>query len=451
MTSRVAIIGSGISGLSAAHLLNKRPGVEISLFEANDYYGGHTHTVDMLASTPKGVQSYPVDTGFLVFNERTYPHLIALFKELRIPTAPSDMSFSVQAPKDEFNNLEWSGTSINSVFAQRKNLLNLDFLCMLKDIIRFNALATSLATVASSSESNKPLLDFLIEHKFNSSFINWYLLPMLGCIWSCPPDQMLSFPVSTMVSFCHNHGLLQVSNRPRWFTVKGGAKQYVDIITNEIKRKYLNTPVLRLERDNGLIQVVTSRGRQEFDHVIIASHADQALRMLGDPSELERAVLGAFKFKDNTAVLHTDSTVLPRKRLAWAAWNFQSHALHDSALGKKLYPQGGATFPNVCLHYYLNKLQPLPFNEPVIVTLNPISEIEPKKIAATYSYAHPIFDLESTASQQKMHLIQGRLNTWYAGAWMGYGFHEDGHKAGLSAAKELLLKIESQGAVERRL
>jgi predicted NAD/FAD-binding protein len=444
MTSRVAIIGSGISGLSAAHLLNKHPGVEVSLFEANDYYGGHTHTVDMLASTPQGLQSYPVDTGFLVFNERTYPNLIALFKELCIPTALSDMSFSVQAPKDQYNNLEWSGTSLNSVFSQRKNLLNLDFLCMLKDIIRFNSLATSLATHPNSGVLNKPLNDFLIEHKFNSYFINWYLLPMLGCIWSCPADQMLAFPVSTMISFCHNHGLLQVSNRPRWFTVKGGSKQYVEIITNQIKRKYTNTPVLRIERDNGLIHVVSERGREEFDHVIIASHADQALGMLGDPCGLEQDVLGAFKFKDNTAILHTDSTVLPSKRLAWAAWNFQSHALHGSTFGRQQLGEGDGAFPNVCLHYYLNKLQPLPFNEPVIVSLNPINEIDSKKIAATFNYTHPIFDLKSTAAQQRMHLIQGRLNTWYAGAWMGYGFHEDGHKAGLSAAKALLLKLEPE-------
>jgi predicted NAD/FAD-binding protein len=447
MTTRIAIVGSGISGLSAAHVLKKHPKIEVSLYEANDYYGGHTHTVNVQAQTHSGVQSYPVDTGFLVFNERTYPKLIALFKELNIPTALSEMSFSVQAPKNESELIEWSGSSINSVFAQRKNLFNLDFLSMLKDILRFNSLTTSLALSEKNDALNTPLIEFLREHKFNSFFIHWYLLPMLGCIWSCPPDQMLAFPVSTMIRFCHNHGLLQVSNRPRWYTVAGGAKQYVDIITSSITHKYLNTPVLNIERAGETVYVDSARGRDEFKHVIIASHADQALKMLRNPTDLEKNLLGAFKFKDNTAILHTDHKVLPCKKLAWAAWNFESNTSHTKDLNTQDSHSKISTLPSVCLHYYLNKLQPLPFVEPVIVSLNPIREIDSSKISAVFNYTHPIFDLGTNRAQEQMVNIQGKQNTWFAGAWMSYGFHEDGHKAGDAVANSLLKHLEQEGTL----
>jgi predicted NAD/FAD-binding protein len=443
MTHRIAIIGSGISGLSAAYYLNKHPDVEVTLFEANDYFGGHTHTVDIEGETSHGMQSYPVDTGFLVFNERTYPKLISLFKELSIPTAYSDMSFSVQAPRTSTSTLEWSGSSLNTVFAQRKNVLSPSFLAMLKDILRFNRMTTQLAQAPHSLEMEVPLNDFLKHHQFNSQFINWYLLPMLGCIWSCPPDQMLAFPLATMIRFCHNHGLLQVTNRPKWFTVAGGAKQYVSAIVSQLKRAYLNTPVLGIKRNANSIIITSSRGEEEFERLIISTHADQALKMLDAPTNEESSMLGAFKFKDNIAVLHKDEKILPSKKLAWAAWNFESSNLLSASQDVQQSKENGGG--SVCLHYYLNKLQPTPFIEPIVVSLNPIRDIDPSKITATFNYSHPIFDLSTVKAQNQIHTIQGSLNTWYAGAWLGYGFHEDGLKSGEAAAKSVLASLFTPG------
>ena len=444
MTYRIAIVGSGIAGLSAAHALQKHPQVQVSLFEANDYFGGHTHTVDIQAQTTTGVKSYPVDTGFLVFNERTYPQLIALFEELNIPTAYSDMSFSVQAPTQNAERLEWSGTSLNSVFCQRKNLFSKPFWSMLGDLLRFNKLTTQLAQTGDSQELDVALHLFLEEHKFSAEFINWYLLPMLGCIWSCPPDQMRAFPLATMIRFCHNHGLLQITNRPKWYTVAGGAKQYVSAITQQLPNAHLNTPVQSIQRSEHKITLLSNRGPEEFDKLIIATHADQALKLLDAPSQAESGLLRAFKFKDNVAVLHRDAGVLPTKQIAWAAWNFESArtAHHPNCV-----PVGGDVLStdNVCLHYYLNKLQPLPFTEPVVVSLNPIREIKHSKIAASFNYSHPVFDLSSIAAQKEMQTIQGTLNTWYAGAWLGYGFHEDGLKAGQLAARGVLDSLAIQG------
>jgi predicted NAD/FAD-binding protein len=352
------------------------------------------------------------------------------------------MSFSVQAPLNERSTLEWSGSSINTVFAQRKNLFNSNFLRMLKDILRFNKLTTELANSGDSERLGVELKIFLENNHFNSYFIDWYLLPMLGCIWSCPPDQMLSFPVSTMIRFCHNHGLLQISNRPRWFTVAGGAKQYVQKITNGIERKFLNTPVISVERTQGKIVLTTPGGVEEFDHVVFATHADQALKIIKDPSDNEHSILSAFKFKDNTAVLHTDPEVLPRSRLAWAAWNFESQSRHGELdIKNKPLAHHSKDKPSVCLHYYLNLLQPLPFSEPVVVSLNPLRPINPSKIQAQFEYTHPIFDLETDKAQHLMPSIQGQNNTWFAGAWMGYGFHEDGHKAGSQAAHALISQL----------
>lgn len=441
MIYRVAIVGSGISGLSAAYYLNKHPNIEVRLFEANDYFGGHTHTVDVMGETAKGIQSYPVDTGFLVFNERTYPKLIALFKELKIPTAHSDMSFSVQAPKRNNTTLEWSGSSLNSVFAQRDNLFRKSFLFMLKDIIRFNKLTSHLAQDSNPIGLEIPLQVFLLKHKFCSEFINWYLLPMLGCIWSCPPHQMLEFPLATMIRFCHNHGLLQITNRPKWFTVAGGAKQYVAAIIEQLDHAYLNTPVLSISRSQGEIRLTTPRGQEIFDRVIISSHADQALKMLTAPSVDESRLLSAFKFKDNVAVLHKDSKILPSKKIAWAAWNFENSHLSNNSSNMDASGESN----NVCLHYYLNMLQPIPFTEPIVVSLNPIREIDQTKISAQFNYSHPIFDLNTIRAQQEIQSIQGHLNTWYAGAWLGYGFHEDGLKAGEAAANGVLDSLQVRG------
>ena len=448
VATRVAIVGSGISGLSAAHHL--RGHAEVTLFEAGDYFGGHTHTVDVTLPVPatgqtaEKTQTFGVDTGFLVFNERTYPGLIALFEQLQVTTCKSDMSFSVQVP-GAFGNqaLEWNGADLNTVFAQRSNLLRPSFLRMLRDVLRFNTLATELAERNIDHELAQPLQDFLRMHGFGDTFRDWYLLPMLGCIWSCPTDQMLQFPVATMVRFCHNHGLIQVNNRPQWYTVQGGARHYVEKIVAQVNHAHLNTPVLRIERDfvgdathggersaTQGVRIHTAKGVATFDHVIVATHADQALRLLHAPSANEQAVLGAMRTHPNRAVLHTDTSVMPQKKLAWAAWNYE-RAANDNTESTR-----------VCLHYWLNKLQPLPFAEDVIVSLNPVREIDPKHVIGEYAYAHPVFDLPAIHAQTRMHELQGQQHTWFAGAWMGYGFHEDGFKAGRAAAQGLLASMQ---------
>lgn len=428
MTPRIAIVGSGISGLSAAHHLQGH--ADLTLFEAGDYFGGHTHTVDVTLPTPTGLQTHGVDTGFLVYNERTYPGLIALFETLQVTTVKSDMSFSVQVPnKNGRGALEWNGANLNTVFAQRGNLLKPSFLKMLRDVIRFNTLATALAERNQDHELAQPLSDFLHSHKFSDTFRDWYLLPMLGCIWSCPTDQMLKFPVATMIRFCHNHGLIQVNNRPQWYTVAGGARHYVEKILAHISDKRLNTPVLRIARDAQGVTLHTHQGAERFDHVILASHADQSLRLLAEPSAQEQATLGAIRYHPNRAVLHTDTSVMPQKKLAWAAWNYE-RAAHDSTESTR-----------VCLHYWLNLLQPLPFEQDVIVSLNPVREIDPAHVIGEYDYAHPVFDLPAIQAQAQMPQLQGQQHTWFAGAWMGYGFHEDGFKAGRAAAQGLLARL----------
>ena len=428
MTRRIAIVGSGISGLSAAHHLHGH--AEITLFEAGDYFGGHTHTVDVTLPTATGLQTHGVDTGFLVYNERTYPGLIGLFDELQIATAKSDMSFSVQVPGAPGQRaLEWNGANLNTVFAQRSNVLKPRFLRMLRDVVRFNTLATALAERNQDHELAQPLRAFLQTHAFGDSFRDWYLLPMLGCIWSCPTDQMLEFPVATMIRFCHNHGLIQVSNRPRWFTVKGGSKNYVQKIVSDLPDKRLNTPVSLIERDESGVRIVTQDHAERFDEVVICTHSDQALRMLRVPTQAEQKYLSAIPYQDNVAVLHTDESVLPTRRKAWAAWNYE----RASDLGQER--------ARVCLHYLLNKLQPLPFEQAVVVSLNPTQPIDHSKIIASIDYAHPVFDLAAIDAQQHLHEIQGQQHTWFAGAWMGYGFHEDGLKAGLGVARQLLLDL----------
>ncbi len=428
MKPRIAIVGSGISGLSAAHHL--LGAADITLFEAGDYFGGHTHTVDVTLPTPTGMQTHGVDTGFLVYNERTYPGLIALFEELQVETVKSDMSFSVQVPhKNGQGALEWNGANLNTVFAQRSNLFKPSFLNMLRDVVRFNTLATELAERNQDHELAQPLSGFLFSHKFSDAFRDWYLLPMLGCIWSCPTDQMLKFPVATMIRFCHNHGLIQVNNRPQWYTVAGGARHYVEKILASIPDKRLNTPVQRIVRDAHSVSLQTHAGFERFDQVILASHADQSLAMLAEPSAQERATLGAIRYHPNRAVLHTDTSVMPQKKLAWAAWNYE-RAAHDSTESTR-----------VCLHYWLNLLQPLPFSQDVIVSLNPVREIDPAHVIGEYDYAHPVFDLPAIQAQAQMQQLQGQQHTWFAGAWMGYGFHEDGFKAGRAAAQGLLARL----------
>ena len=433
---KIAIVGSGISALGVAHTLGGR--ADLTLFEAGPYFGGHTNTVDVTLPTPQGEVTWGVDTGFLVFNERTYPHLIALLADLKVETARSDMSFSVKTTRNASGPqaggmLEWSGTSLATVFAQRRNLVDWRFLRMLRDVVRFNAMATQLAQAGRDADLMQPLDEFLRRHAFSDEFRDWYFLPMIGCIWSCPLDQMLQFPVATMIRFCHNHGLIQLTNRPQWWTVKGGARHYVEKITAGIADKRLNTPVRRIERDASGVRIVTDGRTEQFDKVVIATHSDQALTLLAAASVPEAQVLGAIRYHPNRAVLHTDSSVLPVNKKAWAAWNYERS------------PRAGTTpaqSPQVCLHYLINKLQPVPFSQPVVVSLNPVSEIAPQHVLGEFDYAHPVFDLAAIQAQTRVPALQGKQHTYFCGAWMGYGFHEDGLKAGLGVAHSLLADIE---------
>jgi uncharacterized protein len=436
---RVAIVGSGISGLAVAHTLSGL--AEVTLFEAGDYFGGHTHTVDVTLPTAQGQVTHGVDTGFLVFNERTYPNLINLFAELGVATAKSDMSFSVKVP-GAFKGgdghagqaLEWSGSSLSSVFAQRGNLVRWRFLRMLRDIMRFNRITTALASANAEAAMAQPLGDFLHTQKFSAEFRDWYFLPMMGCIWSCPTDQMLQFPVATMIRFCYNHGLIQVANRPQWWTVTGGARNYVDKIIATIPDKRLNTPVRLVERDAEGVRIVTDGRAERFDKVVLAAHSDQSLALLRNPTTGEQQVLGAIRYQPNRAVLHLDASVLPTRKLAWAAWNYEraQHTDRESA--------------RVCLHYLLNMLQPLPFTQPVVVSLNPVREIARNLIMGEFDYAHPVFDLAAIRAQGELVHIQGQHNTYFCGAWTGYGFHEDGLKSGLQVARQLLLETTESAA-----
>lgn len=429
---RVAVVGSGIAGLAAAHTLQGL--ADITLFEADDHFGGHTHTVDVTLPNDQGVPTtFGVDTGFQVLNERAYPNLLALFGALGVPVVKSDMSFSVQVPGVGRGGdaLEWSGSDFRSMFAQRRNIADPRFLRMLADILRFNRVASRLAERGEdqrpSSGSWQPLRDFLRAHRFSNEFRDWYFLPLMGCIWNGPTDQMLDFPVATMARVCHNHGLLQMKSRTQWYTVDGGAREYVLKIVAGIGDKRLSTPVQQVLRDELGVRVVTPGQVDRFDAIVMACHSDQALRLFGtDISANEQAVLGAIRFQTNRAVLHTDASVLPQNQRAWAAWNCERAPGADEASAP------------ICVHYLMNRLQPLPWPQPVVVSLNPQREIVPTQVLGEYTYAHPVFDLDAIRAQTLVPALQGHRHTWFAGAWTGHGFHEDGLKSGLQAARGLV-------------
>ena len=451
---RVAVVGAGIAGLATAHALASEACV--TLFEAGCYFGGHAHTVDV---TIDGI-AHGVDTGFLVFNPATYPSLVRLFDALGVATAAAEMSFSVQVAD---SGLEWSGCNLNTLFAQRRNLASPRFLGMLAEILRFNRLASGLARrsadlagAAGATELAEPIGEFLARHAFGAAFREWYFLPMIACIWSCPTAQMLRFPVVTMLRFCHNHGLLQATGRPQWRTVRGGAKHYVSKLLRQIPDARLNSPLRSVRRlppqaggDNGSggsggVMVATEHGSERFDEVVLACHSTQSLALLAQALPAERALLSAIRYHANRAVLHTDSAVLPRRRRAWAAWNYPRAA----ATGREPAGEPAAESTGVCLHYLINRLQPLPWPRPVLVSLNPdpARAPDPARVIGAYEYSHPVFDLAAIRAQQELPAIQGHGHVWYCGAWTRHGFHEDGLMSALDVAQRLRKRWRNEAA-----
>lgn len=432
---RIAVVGAGISGLASAWLLRQTH--EVTLFEAGSYLGGHTNTVDVELEG----KSHPVDTGFLVFNEKTYPNLIAMFALLGVDSVETEMSFAVSL---ESPDLEWAGSSLATVFGQKRNLLRRSFWAMLSDILRFNR--ESSAWLASHPNQARSLNDFLVAGRYSSAFADWYLLPMAAAIWSCPTGQMRDMPLSTFIRFCQNHGLLQVFDRPLWRTVQGGGRQYVAKIAAQLDDIRLACPVSAVTREAGGLRVTHAAGSEHFDQVVMACHSDQTLAILGyTATDAQREVLSAIRYQPNRAVLHTDRALLPRDEKLWSAWNY------FSAGGKDAGESGAQP---VGVSYLINKLQPLPFKTPVVVTLNPAREPDPATVLAEFEYAHPIFDAPAIAAQQRLASVQGENGIWLAGAWGSYGFHEDGLKSALRVVNGMGIRAPWQAesvAVVREL
>ena len=401
---RIAVVGSGIAGLGSALLLT-RQGHAVTLFEAAREPGGHAHTLDV---TLDG-RTFPVDIGFLVFNDRTYPRLTRLFDELGVASVPSDMSFSV---RNDRAGLEWAGTTIGTLFAQPRNLLRPAYWRMIADIVRFNREATSLQT--GGRVWSVTLGEYLDAESYSQAFRDWYLVPMAAAIWSSPARDILDFPLPSFVRFCHNHGLLSIADRPLWRTVAGGSREYVARIVARLDDVRVASPVKRVRRLAAGVEIDTAaRSAERFDGVVLACHSDQALALLADPSHDEARLLAAVRYQPNRVILHTDTKLLPRSRRVWSSWNYLT--AED--------PRGERP---VAVSYLINRLQPLPTTTPVIVTLNPPFEPDSRLVIAEHDYAHPLLDTKAVTAQRSIAFMQGRRRTWYAGAWLGHGFHEDG-------------------------
>jgi predicted NAD/FAD-binding protein len=401
---KIAVVGSGISGNVAAWQLHRQH--DITVFEADSRIGGHSNTVDV----PWQGQSFAVDTGFIVFNDRTYPQFTRMLDELGVSSQDSEMSFSVRC---EITGLEYNGASLNALFAQRRNLLRPRFYRMLFDILRFNREAPR---VLKLDEEHMTLDEFLRQGNYSDEFIRHYIMPMGAAIWSASPAGMGGVPVGFFVRFFHNHGLLSVSDRPTWKVIKGGSRNYVNkLVAGFADRIWLNTPVEWIKREGQQVEL-KARGRevQKFDRVFLACHSDQALALLRDPTPAEREVLGAIAYQRNEAVLHTDARLMPRRKLAWAAWNY--HLLRDQA----------ANDGRVSLSYNMNILQGLKAPVDFLVTLNHRDAIDPDRVIARFDYDHPVFDPAAVAAQQRHREINGCRHTYYCGAYWRNGFHEDG-------------------------
>jgi len=399
---KIAIVGSGIAGNTIAHLLH--PYHDITLFEKNNRVGGHSHTHKILHEN-KEIQ---VDTGFIVFNKKTYPLFTSLLDELGVDYENSNMSFSVFSNK---NNLEYNGTSVNSLFSQRKNLLNIRFLKMIYEIIKFNKHAPKLL----SSNQEISLGQYLEENHYSKYFKDYYILPMGSAIWSSDIETILNFPANFFIRFFHNHGMLSVNERPQWLTVSNGSINYVDKLIQPFKNKIkLNSKINTIARKKQSVEITHSGRMEEFDYLFLACHSDEALQLLEDPNALEKKILRAIPFTENNIVLHTDSSLLPKKKLSWAAWNYNVD-------NEKNTP--------IQLTYNMNILQNIKTNEPILVSLNANEQINTDKIIKKITYQHPCFGMESIPAQAQKDKISGVNRTFYAGAYWGNGFHEDGVKS----------------------
>jgi predicted NAD/FAD-binding protein len=414
----IAIIGSGISGLTAAHLLSRAH--RVTVFEANDYIGGHTHTVPVELNQGAGSQYYEVDTGFIVCNDRNYPNFLKLLNQLDVALKPTEMSFSVKNP---LLALEYNGHNLDTLFAQRSNILNPRFLRFIFEILRFNKAAK--AHVESPDASGVTLDAFLSDLRLSPMLRDNYLLPMVAAIWSCSVEQAGEFPMDFFLRFFLNHGLLDVKNRPQWYVLEGGSHSYIQPLTAPFAGSiHLNSPVTRVKRVEGGAQVVLQDGTQYFDQVVMACHSDQALALLDDPSEVEQAVLSEMQYQNNEVTLHWDASLMPVRKKAWASWNFLAAQADADRLPVVTY----------CMNI-LQGIGSIEDPRALLVSLNANHLIDPGKIIGQYRYAHPVYSLASSAAQQRRAEICGINDIHYCGAYWYNGFHEDGVRSALDVCK----------------
>jgi predicted NAD/FAD-binding protein len=415
---KIAIVGTGISGLAAAHRLKNR--AELTLFEADRRTGGHANTV--VVESEEGFEA--VDTGFIVFNDRNYPEFSAILEEMEVSSRPSSMSFSYSD-----GDFEYTGRDLNGLFARRRNLVSPGYLRMLAEFTRFQR---SLREIAVSGETGPSLEDFLAEHRFSTALKERVVVPLVAAVWSADPGQMSSFPVGFLARFLDNHGLLGLRDRPSWRTIEGGSWQYVEALTAPLRdRVRTSTPIEWIRRFDGHVEITPRGGHPErFDEVVIAAHSDQALRMLADPTPAERELLGAIGYQKNHTVLHSDESVMPRRRAAWACWNYRAD--DDRS--------GPAT-----LTYDMNRLQTLSCRRRFLVSLNMTDRIDPGSILAEFTYEHPVFTADSIAAQQRWGEISGTRRTHYCGAYWRNGFHEDGAFSGLRVARAIENRLPGGG------
>lgn len=417
---RIAIIGTGISGSLAARLLSTQH--EVTVFEANNYPGGHANTVDVSVAG----RTLSVDTGFMVFNDRTYPNFCRMLELLEIESQPSDMSFSVRCDR---TGLEYQGTSLDGLFAQRLNCLRPSFLRMLFDIARFNRRGMRVAT-SRELKDGRSVGEFVHECGVGSRFVDQYLVPMAAAIWSSSPQAILDFPADFMIGFFANHGLMQLRDRPQWRTIVDGSRNYVETLLEPLRNQVrLRSPIASVARsETNVIVTPVDGSRERFDEVVFASHADQTLNMLADSTRSERQILGAFPYQPNEAVLHTDTRLLPKSRRAWASWNY-----HVSTGENR----------SAAVTYDLSRLQNHNSRVPILLTLNPTDEIDETKILRTFPYHHPAYSRESISAQRRFKEISGRHRTHFCGAYWGYGFHEDGVNSALAVAKHFGIELDA--------